>query len=600
MSQYLFLFTISPVQSFISQARKTQDLWAASRILSELTKAGMKAFEVGEANIIFPNKKNTSKPNRFLGKIENCDNLKSLGEKVEKAVRDKFKELAKKAFDKSGASPKPNAFDTQIENHLEIFWIFEPIADNSNEAYKTAYKNIEQNLGAIKNVRTFKQMPEAGKKCSLDGERNALFYKRNENGKVPNFINIRETTEIKEENQDEVKVAKGEGLSAVSLMKRFYDFSGFPSTAKIALMYDEQEAIKNNKIENCLKSYKNIFSSEKEFLLECMKIQKTIKFDNKKELITQFDYQQLFEENVSEKNIPNLEQLNCALKILSTLKSYFKTKYYALLVFDGDYMGKMLSGELLKDKETTDLQTYQNKISTLLGTYANWAKGYLDEKNHNGRAVYAGGDDFLGFVNLHHLFIVLEKVRQKFDTDVNKELQKIYPLQEPFTFSAGICIAHYETPLDIVLKTAKEMEHKAKEEGGRDSFAISVLKHSGESHETVLKWGNSCQNLIFMKEITESLEKDFSAKWIKNIQEEFILIVNKDNKFEITHQAMFKTEMKRLLARSCNLQSKEKAERVGEISDKTELLLSSIKYHFGNFSQALNIAKFINKELKNQ
>ncbi|NTW88345.1 MAG: hypothetical protein HGB26_04300 [Desulfobulbaceae bacterium] len=33
--QYLFLFTIGPVQSFIAQARKTRDLYAGSAILLE-------------------------------------------------------------------------------------------------------------------------------------------------------------------------------------------------------------------------------------------------------------------------------------------------------------------------------------------------------------------------------------------------------------------------------------------------------------------------------------------------------------------------------------------------------------------------------------
>jgi CRISPR-associated protein Cmr2 len=144
------------------------------------------------------------------------------------------------------------------------------------------------------------------------------------------------------------------------------------------------------------------------------------------------------------------------------------------------------------------------------------------------------------------------------------------------------------------------MEHKAKEEGGRDAFAISVLKHSGESHETVLKWEKNAENLIRIKEIMESLQSDFSAKWIKNIQEEFILITNEGNKFELAHQEMFKAEMKRLIGRSCNLIGKEKNDQVTAISDKADLLISSVGHSFDKFSEALNIAKFINKELKNQ
>ncbi len=34
MNNHLFLFTLGPVQSFIAQARKTQDLYAGSETLS--------------------------------------------------------------------------------------------------------------------------------------------------------------------------------------------------------------------------------------------------------------------------------------------------------------------------------------------------------------------------------------------------------------------------------------------------------------------------------------------------------------------------------------------------------------------------------------
>ncbi|WP_250629786.1 type III-B CRISPR-associated protein Cas10/Cmr2 [Rhodoflexus caldus] len=588
---HLFLFTLTPVQSFISQARKTQDLWAGSKILSELTEAGINAF--GAANIIFPNVSNNSKPNRFLGKIANCDDLKGLGEKVEKAVRDKFKALSENALKNAGKEHnKPSAFDTQIENHLEIFWVFEPIADDTNEAYKTAYQNIERNLGAIKNVRTFKQMPESGRKCSLDGERNALFFGQGTNSKFWTETKWnKQSGAVELGGTDEVKVAKGEGLSAVSLTKRFYGSGGFPSTAKIALMHDI------NKLENS----KDEKDADAKIVFACYK-----KFFSDKD----FDEQLLFEENLTQKYFENhglekyLDKLPNIIANHNKIKKYLKTNYYALLVFDGDKMGKMLSGELLQD-QNADLQAYQNKISSLLGTYANWAKGYLDERNNNGQAVYAGGDDFLGFVNLHHLFAVLQELRQRFDTEVNQELQKVYPLQEDFTFSAGICIAHYKTPLNIVLKTAKAMEHKAKEDvakggGGRNAFAISVLKRSGESHETVLTWEQNVENLIRIKEITESLQNDFSANWIKNIQEEFRLIPNEKGMLELTHREMFKTEMKRLLSRSCNLTGEAKAKKVANLSGKADLLLASVDYHFHKFSELLNISKFINKELKNQ
>ena len=40
-TQYLFLFTIGPVQGFIAQARKTRDLYAGSAILGEIISAAI-------------------------------------------------------------------------------------------------------------------------------------------------------------------------------------------------------------------------------------------------------------------------------------------------------------------------------------------------------------------------------------------------------------------------------------------------------------------------------------------------------------------------------------------------------------------------------
>jgi len=41
MNKYLFLFTISPVQSFIAQARKTKDLYDGSKLLTDLIKVAI-------------------------------------------------------------------------------------------------------------------------------------------------------------------------------------------------------------------------------------------------------------------------------------------------------------------------------------------------------------------------------------------------------------------------------------------------------------------------------------------------------------------------------------------------------------------------------
>lgn len=58
MSQFLFLFTIGPVRSFIARARKTQDLYAGSFLLSHLSDIAINKLNMltDSCVLIFPNK----------------------------------------------------------------------------------------------------------------------------------------------------------------------------------------------------------------------------------------------------------------------------------------------------------------------------------------------------------------------------------------------------------------------------------------------------------------------------------------------------------------------------------------------------------------
>ena len=224
MTNHLLLFTIGPVQSFIAQARKTQDLFAGSKLLSTLIDFAIGKVKVetinekGEkvSNIIFPAENISSKPNRFLAIID--DNQIETAKKLACEVQKEFKKIAEGCFkDIYNGKPKPNNFDEQINKFLDINWVILPYEE---EKYKETYKEIEKTLGAIKNVRTFDQLKEQGCKCSLCGERNVLFYHptKGENGSDKKPAHIQEdAVSIKDR-----KLTVGEGLCAVCFTKRFY------------------------------------------------------------------------------------------------------------------------------------------------------------------------------------------------------------------------------------------------------------------------------------------------------------------------------------------------------------------------------------------
>ena len=562
MNNYLFLFTIGPVQTFIAQARKTQDLYAGSKLLSDLINSAIKEFEDAGGKVLFPSKKLESKPNRFLGDIE-TDNPQRLGKELENWVKKKFGEKIEKAL-KNANVKKPNGFDKQIEDFLQIYWV---ALEYEEENYWKKYKEIKQYLGAIKNVRSFEQIPETGRKCSLCGERNVLFCEKGNKSKVqlkPDWKNLSEEDKkvVNDYNNSITEISYpfgiSEGLCAVCFTKRFYEKEHFPSTAEICLM---------NKIpKNEIKLFKSLNLDPQLFY--------------EKNLTKEY-----FEKFQISESLDKVKKLKNQILERCKLKSSDLLKYYALIMLDGDNMGKWLSGEFLKDKDK--LKEFHIKISKELGNYADKMNNLISQPK--GKLVYAGGDDVMAFVNLEHLFEVLKNLRKEFPKFEN--LGFALQNDKKSSVSAGVVIAHYKTPLPEVLKWARKMEKSAKEKGGRDAFAIAVLKHSGEIQETVWKWKTHDIWVIDrLKELVNELNdknEGFSNTFIKNINIEFSKLGEIDDE-------MFKTELKRLLKRSSQIKNDkdEKKKKVEEWTDK----LIPLYYEAGkieNFFAFLNIADFL-------
>lgn len=578
MSQYLFLFTIGPVQSFISQARKTQDLYAGSFLLSRLCRFAAKKYrEDCDGKIIFPNNIDAeSLPNRFIGKIEaDKDKLKGIGETVEKEVRDKFRDIVFKSLEKYDKV----IFSRQVDHFLTIFWTFQLLKD-----YRKDYGTIERNLGSIKNIRAFKQTIETGRKCSLCGERNVLFYRKREKEKwikdnrpsnklLPKFLDS--NSEIYDYERKDLNkiIAPGEGLCSLCFTKRnlskchlsnFDDH--FPSTSEIALYHTLQQLPKN---------YQNIkFDAQGILALK----------DGKQLNETEFEH------------IKDTQRVYEQLKKQSKDKKINFSDYYALLTFDGDHMGQWLSGEFLKDKSR--LREFQEALSERLTDFGRWAKNYIEGKGKDtikkGCSVYAGGDDFMGFICLDYLLETLKNLREKFKILVNDAIQKEFNTNKELTFSAGIAIAHYKTPLSKVLQWTRSMEHEAKEKGDRDAFSIAILKHSGDIRKTRFKWqygsSSTVDTLIFL---VKSLQKDFSDTFIRSLGVEFMKLMDEDGKYG--NKPLVRLEMRRLLKRSYN--NPAKGEKIiDSLTDKLNLLYT-YSNSLNNFISALLVVEFIEREV---
>ncbi len=221
--KYLFLLTITPVQEFISQARKLKDLYGGSHILSEMSKVGIEYARKNGAEIIFPQNQNiegsNSYPNRFLVEIsfDASEDLKLFAKNINNEILAYFKDLNKTN------SP---IVQLHIKDFFQIYWS----ASEYDGDYKKAFDEVEKRLAGAKNSRFFTQLVETGRKCSICGERNVAVYQK----PMRFYIQEQRTNLVEAKKSDNLQ--NGEGLCGICYTKRVSTKSRFESVSDIAIM----------------------------------------------------------------------------------------------------------------------------------------------------------------------------------------------------------------------------------------------------------------------------------------------------------------------------------------------------------------------------
>lgn len=260
----LFLFQIGPVQTFIAQARRTQDLYVGSRILSGIASAGIQAAEANKAELIYPVRLDDtgllpqSVPHRFAF----LANGESIGEAVAEAMKQRWRrnyagkvrawlieKIGDAAFyERSDPTPEKDrvrqwtqVFDRQIQNWLEIYWVALPYDDGR---HKEIFRDAGATLNARKNARHFPQASEPGRKCTLTGAGTALPI---------HWPTLRGHSDINDVRG--IILRNNEALGAVAAVKRFAQNAGcdlgiteetyrrFPSTDDIAGLSREDRSL---------------------------------------------------------------------------------------------------------------------------------------------------------------------------------------------------------------------------------------------------------------------------------------------------------------------------------------------------------------------
>ena len=648
----LFVFTIGPVQSFINQARKTQDFYAGSFLLSYLTLIAIKEVIgiYGISSIIYPDVEGRTLnedfsvptfPNKLVAILPESseEKIKELGELLKEKIREEVKKIAENALNRLKISLNEKQKET-LSNHIkdfpQVYWgailwdkdfrkyenitLFLPNSAKKefkrlfekeknvgfDELYKFLYIALEKTLGMRKNLREFKQLVEAGRKCSVCGEKNVLFFKDNNENKFLRY------NPLAYHVKDGLVLKNREGLCGLCFIKRCLKTISFPSTAEIACADFKEKVFIKAKSE--FKAYEEEFLkafNKKEVMVEPVpKLQK-------EGLNKTLEAYWFYSENLRQKEIEENLGISPTEEILKRLRGKLEelTKklgtpfpYYAVIKLDGDEMGKWLSGEKVSDL-TPSVHRF---ISRALRNYALELVFKIVEEEHLGKLVYAGGDDVLAFVNLKDLWDVMHKLRASFSGQVKigqngklevdwnnttgfikKNGKIIFTMGPKATASMGVVIAHYKTPLQLVLNKASIALERAKEyendKGKKDAFCVCLMKRSGEERWTGLKWRYE-DNFDTIKEIKDLAKKFkyFSPRFIYKLQEEFSKL-RKDNYLSLYPQA-FKTELFRLLNRAYNGKDKKEVKNFAEILFK---IYENTGENFDNFVNLLHIITFL-------
>lgn len=538
----LLLFTLGPVQDFIAAARRTSDLRAGSFLLSTLAAEALRVVVegVGEDAVFFPDLASEPEllaawraggpvppdlalPNRFLAAVPDAE-VEALAQAAEEAARAALREAvqtAKRVFGRSAVGWE------EADHFLECTWAARPYAEGDD--YGGAYRALEQAVGGAKALRLFEPVEGTGYRGSLVPTLGALVPRADASPEEVNAF------WAQKQHRGRLRLRAGEQLSAISTTKRlFAEHVGrqghdlFPSTASLAVADFKRDVLQKLSTSEPLRDAVERFLQaigpladfdEVRYLSEPpLPLLKRLAqeaggaahqfaalpgdwlFDG---FLTARSFEREFDRAIAEADLaPARRALHTLLRAADAAGIARPSRYYGLLVFDGDHMGRWLSGE----KTGGITPEGHLAISEALGTFARGLAPHLAERQHLGRLVYSGGDDVLAFVSFRDALPLLNALRAALSGRVTGSDAEGYgvdwahtdgwvtcagarrrTLGPEATASAGLVLAHQQEPLQDVLAAGRRAE-KAAKEAGRDRFALALGRRSGGRFTAVACW----------------------------------------------------------------------------------------------------------------
>ncbi len=449
-------------------------------------------------------------------------------------------------------------------------------APNPGVLYPAVYDLAERVLAAAKSVRAFEQTEQRGWRCSLTGETEwltdnsdhlAVPAGKRKSRKDERFREAEhvETLWTRVADKNPAWAKKGEHLGALPALKRLWptlfaeevgralggkDIGRFVvSTHTMALAHQldqwlERGGLTAEGLAIALKKYRSESAALPRRLMRKHAANRK-GIDDAKLIPGLLDV-------ASEEEISDSESAEIRRLVSQTLATGRDKKekvrletYYALLMMDGDHMGRILSGdektaipyrgsfhphvrngfeecaarqEIIRRYGEQRRPISPNRhlaISGALNDFSQTVVRHVVEEEHLGRVIYAGGDDVLAMLPVVDLLPAMQRLRLawsghdpaheggthagltlqggfaalKTRRDGKECLQLMRMMGGNASASCGAVIAHHQAPLGGVLRELRAAEQRAKQEGGRDAFSLTVIKRSGGALRLTAQWG---------------------------------------------------------------------------------------------------------------
>jgi CRISPR-associated protein Cmr2 len=576
----ILAFSITPVQPFIAKARKLRDYWTGSVLLSWLAFEGLRWVieHLGPDHLLYPSlidqplvneylqtiwkmedvasfckeRKIASLPNKFQCLIPfNQTEAIAMGirQNIQESWRRLCRHVLKKIIRITGEDKEHLSaiFNRQTENFWDLQWsavkmiekcdieeaknllprgamdeavssfqAFEKLVrkkwnyemDARGLLYSCAHQLAQIALAVRKTRKKIIRAEEPGQKCRLCAEFEVLHAEPFSGGEKAREYKAHIDAfwkKLAEEWGSEADLEAKEKLCALCLTKRI---------AYRVLKEDE-----NQILHSCFDDADS-FPSTTEMALHEEFRRSGITDKNKKQKIAQRIYEK--EENDEVDN---------------------RDRYYAILVMDGDHMGRLINGEnmgatwssaihpemKIRLQNVTFDEVYRNawepflkknrkrlitpaihaSISEALGDFSIYGVSEIVSK-HEGRLIYAGGDDVCavmpvstvlkaareisGYYNAEFKHITKDgaaSINGKWEPVPGKLSVNLGKNEDKISISAGILICHHKEGLSLMIARAHTLlEREAKENAGRNACAIELRKRSGGSRHFIRKWND--------------------------------------------------------------------------------------------------------------